>query len=37
MRVGLEGLIPQWLIAIAVPVEDPGLVPSTDMVAHNCL
>lgn len=25
----------QWLRAYVVPTEDPGLVPSTLMVAHN--
>lgn len=27
----------QWLKALATPGGDPGLVPITDMVAHNHL
>jgi hypothetical protein len=27
----------KWLRADVALVEDPGLIPSTHMVAHNCL
>jgi hypothetical protein len=26
-----------WLKALAAPTEDLGFIPSTYMVAHNCL
>lgn len=31
------GKITQWLRALASLAEDPGLIPKTHMVAHNCL
>ena len=31
------GEIAQWLRAPAALPEDPGLIPSTHVVAHNCL
>lgn len=32
-----SGEIDQWLTALAVLAEDPGSMPSTHMVALNCL
>lgn len=31
------GEMPLWSRALAAPLEDPGSIPSTHMVAHNCL
>ena len=32
-----SGEMAQWLGALAALGEDPGLVPSAHVVAHNCL